>query len=184
MTSTNAFDCFGAEQNAAEDVHGTFIAPKVLRMLIMECNGATKRKVFKAVLPCLRWSEKFYPSTNETNQANGPPPWNIWKNMWRFKNVFHKLFTLTFCFMNEPTNNYWDVGKSLAFALHSKLDGYLGISTIKIFHCLKFGRLTMIIPLARSYHDCQQEKSLLATKFEHKQWYQMLEFIVGVWSTR
>lgn len=36
--STNAFDCLDAEQNNAADVHGTFVAPKALRMLIMECN--------------------------------------------------------------------------------------------------------------------------------------------------
>jgi len=49
-----------------------------------------------------------------------------------FENVYHKLFTLTFSFMNEPTR-CWSFFGFL-------LDVYLK-DTIKIFHCLKFGRL-------------------------------------------
>lgn len=59
MSSTNAFDCFGAEHNAAADVHGTSVAPKELRMLIMECNWEQQKE--KSVQGCstfLRWSEK------------------------------------------------------------------------------------------------------------------------------
>lgn len=43
-SSTNAFDCFGAEQNAAADIRGTFVASKELGMLIMECNWEQQKE--------------------------------------------------------------------------------------------------------------------------------------------